>query len=295
MKIKASAAMIFSLIIGIMGIYWAMGSGIWDSGENEKIPAKFEGVAGLEDQYRADDIRGSYTFGEISQLYNVPINVLAEAFQIEENKAAGFKMKDLSTVFPEEETEIGTGSVKLFVAFYLGQPYDLGDSSTLITANGASIIRANGKASAEQLAYLDTHILGMEPITDNLDDVAEPLEEKIVSPNEKNVAIGVSGSDYFKDLAAEYDIPLEDLSGAFGVAGIKAPFYQVKDLKNDFDSNIYKVNANSVKMFIAFYKGYQFDLSNAQSQILAAGADILKERGVMLPEQAEYLESHIVE
>ncbi len=336
MKIKAGTAVIATLLIGTIGIVSSMGLGYWKGDDSEKTPAKFAGLAEFEGQFRADDIRGSYSFGDISNLYGVPIESLAKAFHVEPGKASGFLMKNLGTLFPDGEAEVGTGSVKMFVAFYLGQPYDLGDSTTFVTVEGAEIIRAEGKPTAEQLAYLETHVLGAESADSGV-VTANASTDKVVTGSElagkdaaadtavsdaavakaetgnaggagnaggtggaggagkSNAAVEVSGSSYFKDLAKQYNIPLDDLAAAFNVSSVKAPFYQAKDLRTDFDANATKISNNSIKMFIAFYNGIDFDISNAESCLTAKGVEILKKTGKLTQEQLTYLEAHTYE
>lgn len=155
MKIKAVTLLSLTFLIGIIGISTSMALGYWQT-ESDKTPAQFIGTS-LDGKYRADDIRGSYTFGEISKLYEIPLETLAKAFSIDEEKSEYFKCKDLETIFENSEIEIGTGSVKMFVAFYLGQPYDLSDGTTFLTSSGAEIIKTKGMPTEKQLNYLKTH------------------------------------------------------------------------------------------------------------------------------------------
>ncbi len=287
MKIKTRTVIALTFVIGIVGIFSSMALGFWYGEDSEKTPARFVGTD-FDGEYRADDIRGSYTFGDISRLYNIPLESLAYAFHVSPDKAESFSMKNLDTIFADEGFEIGTGSVKMFVAFYLGQPYDLGDSTTYITQEGAETIKTHGKPTNEQLSYLSTHILGMEE--NPSDAIAESPEP--TKTTEPYVTVSVSGSDYFKDIAKTYDIPLEDLAEAFLVSSQRSPFYQVKDLKSDFNQNETEIGTNSVKMFIAFYKGLNIDISNASSAQTFKGVEILKSKGKPTDEQLLYLESH---
>ena len=62
--------------------------------------------------------------------------------------------------------EIGTASVRLFVAFYKGMPYDL-STDTYLPESAAVILRARN-LSSEQAAYLAAHTVpnpGTAPAT----------------------------------------------------------------------------------------------------------------------------------
>ncbi len=283
MKIKTGMVIFLTFFIGIVGIFAAMTLGLW-GGEGSKTPARFVGTD-FDGEYRADDIRGSYTLGDINRLYNIPLESLATAFSVDIEKAERFSLKNLETIFSDEDLEIGTGSVKMFVAFYLGQPYDLGDSTTYIPAEAAEIIKAYGKPTDEQLLYMSTHVLGTTE--GNVEENTEQKEDK-----EPYVTISVSGSSYFKDIAKTYEIPLEDLAEAFLVSSQQAPLYQVKDLKNNFNQSKTEIGTNSVKMFIAFYKGLNIDLKNTTAAQTSKGVEILKAKGTLTEEQLLYLEAH---
>jgi hypothetical protein len=60
--------------------------------------------------------------------FDIKSGVLAEAFGVDPAEAEGFQLKSLETIYEalaEEGTEVGTGSVKYFVALYNGLPYEL--------------------------------------------------------------------------------------------------------------------------------------------------------------------------
>ena len=159
MKIKPQTTVFVSILLVLAGILgsWALG---WWQTESEKIPQRLEGLSETEEAgaYDPADIRGSYTFEEISRFYRVPLEDLADAFTVERDRAAGFKVKDFETLFPDPESEVGTSSMKLFVAWYKGLPYELSEDSFL-PAPAAAILREKADLSEEQLAYLDAHTL----------------------------------------------------------------------------------------------------------------------------------------
>jgi hypothetical protein len=159
MKIKPQTTVFISIFLVLAGILgsWALG---WWQTESEKVPQRLESLSETEvaGAYDPADIRGSYTFEEISRFYGVPLEDLADAFTVERDRAAGFKVKDFETLFPDPESEVGTSSMKLFVAWYKGLPYELSEDSFL-PAPAAAILREKAELSEEQLAYLDAHTL----------------------------------------------------------------------------------------------------------------------------------------
>ena len=72
---RVMAILVFALLVGGIGLSIALGA--WST-KSEKIPATYgEGEAAGE--YNPADIRGSYTFGEVSSLFEHPVTDLDEA------------------------------------------------------------------------------------------------------------------------------------------------------------------------------------------------------------------------
>jgi hypothetical protein len=81
--------------------------------------------------------------------------VLAEAFGVQSDDPAAFAVKELEGTYASSGQEIGTTSVRLFVAFYNSLPYDL-STDTYLPESAAALLR--GRAlSDEQAAYLAAH------------------------------------------------------------------------------------------------------------------------------------------
>jgi hypothetical protein len=129
-------------------------SGLWVT-QSTKVPDKLK-QSEYSQKNDPADIRGSYTFSEISKLFNVPVDDLAAAFLVEEDNAGEFKCKDLEKIFADVPNEIGTGSVRMFVAFYQGLPYDL-SGSTYVTDHAAELLKQKSSITSEQLTYLESH------------------------------------------------------------------------------------------------------------------------------------------
>ena len=118
---KSLGAIIFVILFGGVAFTTAMG---WWQTESSKKPATFS-TGEFAGQYDPADIRGSYTFGNIETSFDIPSTVLAQAFDIQTDDPSIFSVKDLEEIYAGSEFEIGTASVRLFVAFYKNLPFDL--------------------------------------------------------------------------------------------------------------------------------------------------------------------------
>jgi hypothetical protein len=147
---KTLAALVVIIIFG--GIMTSAGLGWWET-ESSKIAANFtEGE--FAGQANPADIRGSYTFGDVEKNFGVPASVLGDAFNISTDPAA-FQIMQLEEMAVDGEVEIGTASVRLFVAFYKNLPFDLSTDTYL--PESASTLLKKQNLTSEQSTYLDTH------------------------------------------------------------------------------------------------------------------------------------------
>lgn len=156
MKIKPQAAIILTLAIMIIGIAVTSAFGLFKTTAT-KIPAKLKDPQ-YSEAYNPSDIRGSYTFSDINKLYNIPIEELSEAFGIDKTKAPDFKCKDLESLNFGSENKIGLTSVKLFVAYYLGLPYNPTEE-TYVPQAAAEILFKKDNMVQGQRDYLGNHTI----------------------------------------------------------------------------------------------------------------------------------------
>lgn len=158
MKLKPQATVALSALIVILGILGSAALGWWQT-ESDKTPQKLDiEIADSGDGvvYDPADIRGSYTLGEISTLFVIPLPELAEAFGVDKARAEGFKVKELETIYTDKDSEVGTSSVRLFVAWYKGLPFERKEDSFL-PEKAVLLLREKASLTAEQEAYLDSH------------------------------------------------------------------------------------------------------------------------------------------
>lgn len=154
------------LILAVFAIF-VSGSkaiGYWSTSAS-KVPRTIEEgeYAGAADP---GDIRGSYSFSDTEAAFGVPVDVLAQAFQIPDDIDPGaFQNKALEDLYPLEDMEIGNGSVKLFVSLYTGIPYDYESAGDLLPDTAVRILEQEGRLSDSARSYLETHTLSMNEVS----------------------------------------------------------------------------------------------------------------------------------
>jgi len=157
MKIKSWLLGLFVLVIIFGGIGVTTAFNLWQT-ESTKIPVKI-GEGEYAGEYNPADIRGSYSIGEISELFEIPLVDLVTAFELEGmDGPEDFKCSELESLYAnlEEDVEIGTGSVKMFVALYTGLPFTLEDDEYL-PQSAVELLKAKTNLTEDQVAFLDTH------------------------------------------------------------------------------------------------------------------------------------------
>jgi hypothetical protein len=191
------AALIIVLLFGGIGFSTAMS---WWQTENSKIAATYS-KGEFVGQANPADIRGSYTFGDVNKNFDVPLTDLASAFRLSADvDPAGFQVKELETISADLPVEIGTASVRMFVAFYKGFPYDLSSSEeTYLFPEAAVILKAQHKLLPEQAAYLESHLVPEKaaPVVETpaLDLAATLVPTEHAAPDRT-----VTGKTTFQDL-----------------------------------------------------------------------------------------------
>ena len=220
---KPLAVFLFVFLFGGIAISSVMG---WWATESTKEPATFtEGeFAGLANPA---DIRGSYTFGDIANSFDVTPEILAQAFGIATDTPAAFAVKELEALYLDSGFEIGTNSVRMFVAFYTGLPFDLTAEETVLLQSATDILLAKGNLTPEQMKYLEIHTVNVrEPVP-----VVEPITESTPVVEETHDPVAeeytVKGKTTFGDLIT-WGVPKETVETLIG-ASMPDPAMKVKD------------------------------------------------------------------
>lgn len=165
------------LVVFILGIGGTMIFGLWQT-TSSKVPAAYtEGK--FAGEYNPADIRGSYSFGDIEKTFAVPVAALAEAFAVEDtDNPAAFLCKSLEDLYGATENgEVGTDSVRWFVALYAGLPY-APEEDTLLPSPAISVlqdrlsegqletVRAKTVSLSANLSALTASAAEVTPVTD---------------------------------------------------------------------------------------------------------------------------------
>jgi hypothetical protein len=155
MKIKMLPMAIIITVLIFGGIAGSDYLGLWKT-TTQKVPGTIE-TGTAEGSYNPADIKGSYAFKDISSYFEIDASVLFDAFGIvPTSDPAVFKVKDLSALYVDSSSEIGAGSMRLFVALYNNLPYTLDGS--YLPAKAVTIIQEhNLNLTLEQKDYLATH------------------------------------------------------------------------------------------------------------------------------------------
>jgi hypothetical protein len=219
---KPLAAIIFVILFG--GIVISAALGAWQT-ESTKVAATFtEGeFAGLPNPA---DIRGSYTFGDVEKNFKVPAAILAQAFALPpETDAAAFATKELESIYADLGTEIGTSSVRLFVALYTGLPFDL-STDIYLPAPAVDILKSLGTLTPEQVTYIDAHSVSLDPAAAATSQ-AESTPEAEKTPEAAATDRTVKGKTTFQEIL-DWGVPKEVIEQIIG-GPLPATSLTVKD------------------------------------------------------------------
>lgn len=155
MKITPRLMAVFVVVILFGGILVSMALGEWTT-KSTKEPLQFsEGE--FAGEYNPADIRGSYTFGDVSRLFDIPLDQLAIAFRVLEPDVAAVSLKTLEEKFVDLDVDLGTSSVRLFVNLYKGYPLDFSVEDSYLLPEATELLKETVFLSPDVLAYLESH------------------------------------------------------------------------------------------------------------------------------------------
>lgn len=174
------------------------------------------------------DIRGSYSWADVASAFGIPRDELMAAFGAKDPGVRVSSLEDIYLGKLPAGTEIGTGSVRYFVALYTGLPMEL-EEGTLLPQAAIPILQARGKASAERIAEAAAHAFDTSAILEGA--AAAPAAASVapaatVSPSAPAeeaafTPLAITGKTSFGDLAkAGYDMAsVEGIVGSLGRDG----------------------------------------------------------------------------
>ncbi|MBA7704438.1 hypothetical protein ES703_113246 [subsurface metagenome] len=223
MKIKNWHMGLIVLIVIFGGIAMTMAFNLWktEGGRGSQgsgggqVPVTFK-VGEFAGEYNPADIRGSYSFGNISELWEIPLTELGTAFGLGTiGNLADFRCGDLEAAYAnlEEDVEIGTGSVKVFVALYTGLPYMLSGDDYL-PQSAVELLKAKVTLTEDQVEFLDTHSVDISEI-----QIVEPgTATEGVAPTEEHetsTEMVIKGNTTFGNLL-DWGVPEEEIKTVIG-------------------------------------------------------------------------------
>ena len=220
---KPLAVIVMVLMFG--GIFLSSAMGWWAT-ESTKEPVTFTDGE-FAGEANPADIRGSYTFGDIANSFDVTPEVLAQAFGITEGDPAVFAVKELEVIYADSGFEIGTASVRLFVAYYAGLPFDTTDQEIYMPQSATDILLAKGNLSPEQIAYLEAYTVTLGESVPAVEPVIESTPAPAEASSTTSEEYMVKGKTVFGDLIA-WGVPQETIEGLIGMS-MPDPAMSVKD------------------------------------------------------------------
>lgn len=211
MNLSSKSLAVIIIVVLLGGISLSSLGGWWKTSSSKQAATFQEGE--FAGQSNPADIRGSYTFGDVERNFGIPADVLAQAFGVTGEDAAGFQVKRLEEMYASSALEVGTGSVRLFTAFYNGLPIDL-SSDTYLPASAAEILKGRG-LSAEQSAYLTSHTLPVEGNLPTAPDTATATPDAKTEGSAEGERV-IKGKTTFQELL-DWGVPQERIEQVLGV------------------------------------------------------------------------------
>ena len=187
-KISTRTLGIVTVIVLFGGIGISMLMGLWIVTSTKQPALITEGE--FEGQPSPTDIRGSYTWDDISKAFGIPSNVLVEAFGASSGADKVNLMEALYLGKLPEGQEIGTDSARLFVSLYTLLPH-ITEEGTILPESAILVLRREGKTTSpnfEEVASKAVSI-GALPV----------VSELVVTPS-TTIPISITGKTTFQEL-----------------------------------------------------------------------------------------------
>lgn len=213
MILRSKALGVIILVVLFGGIFGSSVLNLWNT-QSSKEPARIS-AGDAAGEYNPEDIRGSHQFSEISEFYNIPLDVLANGFGLPSDvDAATFANKDLESLYGdllEGDKEIGNGSVKLFVALYTGLPYELPEDDYL-PVPAVEILKKHAALSEEEIAFLDAHTIDISEI-ESQGEEQEQTDTEESHDDEERIIKGITTFADVLDWGVPEDTVVSIISG----------------------------------------------------------------------------------
>lgn len=216
MKLKNQWLVIAIFVIVFGGVFVFDSLGMWKTESSKEVSKISEGQFAGEGN--PEDIRGSYSFNDIDDNFDIEPAILAKAFNIQSDDPGSIKAKDLETLYTDlgDDMEIGTGAVKQFVASFKGLPYEGED---YILSSTIAVLKEHDKWSDElesQFSELIIEVDEMNPKSVEYDQSIDSNAQNSEESADHEEVIGIKGKTTVSD-AISYGITMEQIEEVLGV------------------------------------------------------------------------------
>ena len=190
---------IITVTLFVLGVGGSMALNLWKT-ESSKIPSKYD-IGEYTGQNNPGDIRGSYSLKDVEDAFGVPVEILVKAFALNnEDNPENFKIKELEDRYIlDQGREIGTDSVRLFVALYKSLPYKSEEGTRLLRPSNLIL---KDIISGDEMDELNTIIVDI-PYNSNIPVIHEEPE------------LSIKGNTTFREVLA-MGLSEEDIREVFG-------------------------------------------------------------------------------
>ena len=156
--IKTTTLAILLFLIFFGGIYSSDLAGLWKTEASKTV--RTINIGDSVGEKNPNDIKGSFSFSDISKNFDIPVSDLQKAFDIKNvDNIEDFRCKDLEVYYGNTITnEIGTGSVKMFVAFYKGINYTVTED-TYLPETAITLLKEKASLTEDQKKYIESHVV----------------------------------------------------------------------------------------------------------------------------------------
>lgn len=215
MSIKTFGVSLLAISVVALGILFSKSLGLWET-ESTKTPATIA-TGEFEGEPNPEDIRGSFSFGDIENAFHIDSQLLAQAFSIETSAPQDILLKDLELIFGENEAvissgyELGTGAVKLFVSLYTGLPYV--STEDALPDSAVLVLQEEDKWTEEMAMTLEGKIIMLEGTSY---EASTAVSEEAESEEEHEEEIGIKGKTTVQDVI-NWGIPKEEIESVMGI------------------------------------------------------------------------------
>lgn len=208
MKLNSKIVGVVLLIVLFGGIGTAKGLGVWRT-TSSKVPATYK-TGEFAGQSNPADIRGSYSFGDITNAFQVPAEDLAKAFSVKTPDPSQFLVKDLGTMYADLKSQgkaIETDSVRYFVALYKGLPFTPAED-TYFPKPAVNILKSKSTLSTEQSSFLEGHSIDVSTVS-----IQQPAPG--FSESEDPTDTTIKGKTTFREVL-DWGVPKEEIEKIIG-------------------------------------------------------------------------------